>query len=91
MINSNNFEDLSPLQKLRFLKKHDSGDNETRAIIKLIEKILHNELETMLNEIRTNIKAGIFMSENNAEFIYFAQDVEKYFSHKLIEVTGHEN
>lgn len=91
MENTINFEDLTPLQRLRFLKKHDSGDVESRAVINLVEKILHNELETMLNKIRTNIKAGIFMSENNAECIYFANDVEKFFSDKLTEVTGHEN
>lgn len=86
-----NFNDLTPLQKLRFLKKHDPNDVESIAVIKLVEKILHNELENMLNEIRTNIKAGIFMSNNNAECIYFANDVEKFFSDKLTEVTGHEN
>ncbi len=88
----NNFNDLTPLEKLRVLKKLDSGDEETKNLIKLVELILHNELQTMLNEIRENIKAGIFMSESNVGlWIYKAEDVERVFEHKLIEVNGHEN
>lgn len=91
MTKSINFNDLTDLQKLRCIKRHDLEDIETRAVIKIVERILHNELESMLQDIRKNIKAGIFMSDNITTNIYFVNDIEKVFSHKLIEVDGHES
>lgn len=57
------FNELSPLQKLKFIVKYDKNDEETKNIIKLVEKILHKELEIMLHDMRNDIKAGIFMSK----------------------------
>ena len=91
MTQSINYEDLTPLQKLKYIKKYDNNDRETEILIKIIEKALHKELELMLDNIRKNIKAGIFMSNNMAIGIYKAEDVEKFFYEKLIEVDGHEN
>jgi hypothetical protein len=91
MNNNFDFEELSPLQRLKWLKRQDPNDEKTQNIIKIIEGILHKELELMLYDIRNNIKAGIFISERPCEFIYKAEDVEKVFEHKLIEVDGHEN
>ena len=63
-----------------------------KRLIKIVEKILHKELQIMLDDIRNNIKAGIFMTEDTpCQYIYKAEDVEKYFLEKLIEVDGYEN
>jgi hypothetical protein len=86
------FNDLTPLQRLRVLKDFDKSDIETSNLIKLVEKILHKELENMLIDIRKNIKTRIFEEENlPAQFIYKAEDIEKYFQEKMIEVNTYEN
>ena len=68
------FNDLTPLQRLRVLKDFDKSDIETSNLIKLVEKILHKELENMIIEIRKNIKTRIFEEDLPAQFIYKAED-----------------
>jgi len=91
MRNNVQYQSESPLRILKKIKELDPNDDQTGALIKIIERILHKELELMLYDIRDNIKAGIFISELPCEYIYKAEDVEKVFEHKLIEVDGYEN